>query len=47
LAETAVRLLQSDLNELGRKGREHVRTHHGWSMVFDRLFGLYRNILST
>jgi alpha-1,6-mannosyltransferase len=47
LAETAIRLLQSDLTELGRKGREYVQTHHGWSMVFDRLFGLYRSILGA
>jgi alpha-1,6-mannosyltransferase len=47
LAETASRLLTEDLSDLGRRGRAHVEAHHGWEMVFDRLFGIYRGILGA
>jgi alpha-1,6-mannosyltransferase len=47
LAETAGRLLTEDLREIGRRGRAHVEAHHGWEMVFDRLFGIYRGILGA
>jgi alpha-1,6-mannosyltransferase len=45
LGETAVRLLAGDLSELGARGRAYVEAHHGWDMVFDRLFAIYRGIL--
>jgi alpha-1,6-mannosyltransferase len=45
LAEAAVRLLTSDLRKLGDRGRAYVEAHHGWDMVFDRLFAVYRRIL--
>jgi alpha-1,6-mannosyltransferase len=45
LAEAAARLITSDLNYLGIKGRAYVEAHHGWDLVFDRLFGIYREIV--
>lgn len=45
LAEAAGRLLASNLAELGARGRSYVEIHHGWDMVFDRLFGIYRRVL--
>jgi alpha-1,6-mannosyltransferase len=45
LAEAAARLISSDLTDLGVRGRAYVETHHGWDLVFDRLFGIYREIL--
>jgi alpha-1,6-mannosyltransferase len=45
LADAAVELLGSDLVELGVTGRKYVEAHHGWDMVFDRLFCLYRKVL--
>jgi alpha-1,6-mannosyltransferase len=45
LADAAAELLGSDVVELGVRGRKYVEAHHGWNMVFDRLFCLYRNIL--
>jgi alpha-1,6-mannosyltransferase len=47
LAETADYVLRGDLNELGARGRRHVEAHHGWNMVFDRLFSIYRGILDA
>jgi alpha-1,6-mannosyltransferase len=47
LADTAERLLTADLTELGTKGRRYVEANHGWDLVFDRLFGLYREILKS
>jgi alpha-1,6-mannosyltransferase len=47
LAESAGRLLRADLTELGRRGRSYVEANHGWEMVFDRLFGIYRRILGA
>ena len=46
LVESACRLLSASLQELGRRGRAHVEAHHGWGMVFDQLFGVYRGILN-
>ena len=45
LAETAVRLMQANLGELGALGRAYVEAHHGWDRVFDHLFAIYRGIL--
>jgi alpha-1,6-mannosyltransferase len=47
LAEGAGRLLAGNLGELGARGRAYVEAHHGWDMVFDRLFGIYRRILGA
>jgi alpha-1,6-mannosyltransferase len=47
LIESAGRLLTRDLRELGSRGRSYVEAHHGWSQVFDRLFGVYRSILAA
>lgn len=43
-AECAVQMLAEDLPRLGRTGRAYVETHHRWSMVFDRLFDVYRDV---
>jgi alpha-1,6-mannosyltransferase len=45
LTEMTIRMLHSNLVELGRRGRSYVETHHGWDLVFDGLFRLYRDIL--
>jgi alpha-1,6-mannosyltransferase len=47
LAEAAGRLLAGNLGELGARGRAYVEAHHGWDLVFDRLFGIYRRILGA
>jgi alpha-1,6-mannosyltransferase len=47
LAEQARHLLTGNLSELGSRGRSHVEAHHGWDMVLDRLFGIYRRILGA
>jgi alpha-1,6-mannosyltransferase len=46
LAESAQRLFARDLPRLGALGRSYTEAHHGWDTVFDRLFGVYRRILS-
>jgi alpha-1,6-mannosyltransferase len=46
LVETACQLLTANLGELGRQGRAHAEAYHGWDMVFDRLFEVYRGILN-
>jgi alpha-1,6-mannosyltransferase len=45
LVETAAALLSSNLGELGSRGRAYVEAHHGWDLVLDRLFGIYRDVL--
>ena len=47
LARAAERLLSDDLTRLGDKGRSFVEAHHGWSTVFDRLFAVYRRVISS
>jgi alpha-1,6-mannosyltransferase len=47
LARAAERLLNDDLTRLGDKGRRYVEAHHGWSTVFDRLFAVYRRVISS
>ncbi len=47
LADVAERLLSADLKQLGATGRSYVEAHHGWSTVFDRLFSVYRTVLSA
>jgi len=46
LSETAIRMITGDLRPLGVAGRSYVESHHGWPQVFDRLFSVYRGILS-
>lgn len=45
LAEAAAALLSTNLDHLGAKGRAYVEAHHGWDLVLDRLFGIYRDVL--
>ena len=47
LSQVAERLLSDDLTRLGAAGRAYVEAHHGWSTVFDRLFGVYRRVISS
>jgi alpha-1,6-mannosyltransferase len=47
LAAMAEQLFQANLDELGARGRTHVEVHHGWDLVFDRLFGIYRGIVGA
>ncbi len=47
LAETAERLLGSDLAGLGAVGRRYAETHHSWGAVFDRLFSVYGRVLAS
>lgn len=47
MAEMAEGLLETDLASLGRLGRRYAETNHGWSTVFDRLFSVYRSVLSS
>ena len=47
LADQAVRLLGQDLVALGRRGREYAERHHAWTVVFDRLFRVYRDVVAT
>jgi glycosyltransferase involved in cell wall biosynthesis len=46
LVDVVCRLMITSLGELGQLGRAHVEAHHGWDMVFDRLFEVYRGILN-
>jgi alpha-1,6-mannosyltransferase len=45
LTETAVRLLGTNLEALGARGRAHAEANHSWGSVFDRIFALYRQIV--
>ncbi|HYF39771.1 MAG TPA: glycosyltransferase [Gemmatimonadales bacterium] len=47
LAQAAAALFSSNLGELGALGRAYVEAHHGWDLVFDRLFGIYRDVLRS
>jgi alpha-1,6-mannosyltransferase len=47
LVEAAAGLMTADLGQLGLKGRSYVQAHHGWDLVFDRLFGVYRDVLQS
>ena len=47
LAEMAERLLGSDLADLGIRARHYAETYHGWNQVFDRLFSVYRSVLTS
>jgi alpha-1,6-mannosyltransferase len=46
LADEAERLMRGDLPVLGAAGRRYAEAHHGWDAVLDRLFDVYRKILS-
>jgi alpha-1,6-mannosyltransferase len=46
LAEVAERLLASDLRALGTAARLFAEAHHGWDVVFDRLFTIYRGVIT-
>ena len=46
LVDAACQIMTANLGALGRRARTHVEAHHGWDMVFDRLFEVYRGILN-
>ena len=46
LAEGADALLDGDLSALGARARAFVEAHHRWDTVFDRIFGIYREIIA-
>jgi alpha-1,6-mannosyltransferase len=47
LAETAEQLLGADLAGMGALARRYAESHHSWNTVFDRLFSVYRAVLSA
>ncbi len=47
LADAAVRLLQGDLASLGAAGRRYAEADHGWDAVLDRIFDVYRGIVTS
>ncbi len=46
LAETADALLDGDLRGHGTRARAFIEAHHRWDSVFDRIFGVYRELLA-
>jgi alpha-1,6-mannosyltransferase len=42
--EVAVKLLQSDLEALGARGRGYAEADHSWDTVFDRIFKVYEQV---
>ncbi len=47
VAEELVRLLQTDLVTLGRRGRAYAEREHGWSQVLARLFAVYDGLAAA
>ena len=47
MAEVAEQLLEKDLVRLGDTGRRYAESNHSWTMVFDRLFTVYRGVLAS
>jgi alpha-1,6-mannosyltransferase len=47
LTATAEALLQSDLRTLGSVARRFAESQHSWNAVFDRLFAVYRRVITT
>ncbi|MDQ6611307.1 MAG: glycosyltransferase [Gemmatimonadota bacterium] len=46
VSEQAIALFESNLTELGARGRAYAEREHSWSFVFDRLFEVYRDVLA-
>jgi len=46
LARQAVSLIERDLPALGRLGRAYAAREHAWPRVFDRIFRVYRSLVS-
>jgi alpha-1,6-mannosyltransferase len=47
LAATAEALLERDLRALGSVARRFAESQHSWNAVFDRLFAVYRRVITT
>jgi glycosyltransferase involved in cell wall biosynthesis len=45
LVEAVAVLMSSNLSTLSARGRAYVEAHHGWDLVLDRLFSIYRDVL--
>jgi alpha-1,6-mannosyltransferase len=46
LADQAQALLLGDLPSFGAKGRRYAEADHGWDAVLDRIFDVYRSVLT-
>ena len=46
LADQAISLFGRDLPALGQRGRAHAEREHAWPHVFDRIFSVYRSLVS-
>jgi alpha-1,6-mannosyltransferase len=47
LSETVCSMLTTDLAPQGARGRRYAEAHHSWDTVLDRLFEIYRRVLSS
>lgn len=47
LAAEAIALLNGDLGEPGKRGREYAVANHGWDTVMHRLFDVYRDVIGA
>ncbi len=47
LVAEAVALLASDLESLGRAGRDYAKAAHSWETVFDQLFAVYGGVVAA
>jgi alpha-1,6-mannosyltransferase len=47
LVAEAVALFLSELELLGRLGRDYAKAEHCWETVFDRLFAVYANVVAA
>jgi glycosyltransferase involved in cell wall biosynthesis len=47
MAEVAERLLEADSGALRVMARHYAETHHSWTTVFERLFSVYRSVLTS
>ncbi len=45
LAEEAIAMFASDLERAGERGRSYAAREHGWNTVFDKLMGVYREVI--
>ena len=46
LAGQAISLFERDLAALGQRGRDHAEREHAWTGVFERIFSVYRSLIS-
>lgn len=46
LTAVAIALFQQNLEAAGQRGRQYAEREHSWTSVFDRLFDVYRTVLT-